>query len=67
MIKEINRLWKEPDEQGKRLMTLAEFQDMFVFHHIPMEVKEASQLFQELDTNHTGLLDYDLFVARLVV
>ena len=40
---------------------------MIIDHNIRITKDEASQLFKEFDTNETGTLDYDEFLAKLTV
>jgi Ca2+-binding EF-hand superfamily protein len=63
----LNRLWKEPDVNGKRMINLEEFQKAIIYHHVLINENEAQQLFNELDIKRTGLLDYDEFLTKLLV
>ena len=65
--KALNRIWKGSDENGKRLLSLAEFQMAIIYHHVLINEIEGDQLFNELDVNRLGLLDYDVFLAKLMV
>lgn len=63
----LNRLWKEPDVNGKRMINLEEFQKAIIYHHVLINENEAQHLFNELDVKRTGLLDYDEFLTKLLV
>jgi len=38
-----------------------------IYHHVLINENEADQLFNELDVNRLGLLDYDVFLSKLMV
>ena len=38
-----------------------------IYHHVLINEIEGDQLFNELDVNRLGLLDYDVFLAKLMV
>lgn len=65
--KGISRLWKQADDDENRLLTLVEFQKMVLDHNIRITKDESCQLFKEFDTNGTGTLDFDEFLAKLTV